>query len=170
MLKPSQLVDVAPTDSPLCTSEQEFINHHQHPTHDRRFATCSPSTFSDILDNLIQERYQERTTNLRRPLNEKRREQIHTRSFWSRQKLIMKTSSSSVLRRAMTSIALVAFVVLAVFTFMPVGANAEVEKDNDFGTVIGIDLGTTYSCVAYVSLAETHDPHLPSCDPFADLC
>jgi heat shock protein 5 len=79
----------------------------------------------------------------------------------------MKTSSSSsVLRRAMTSIALVAFVVLAVFTFMPVGANAEVEKDNDFGTVIGIDLGTTYSCVAYVSLAETHDPHLPSCDPF----
>jgi len=48
----------------------------------------------------------------------------------------------------MTSIALVAFVVLAVFTFMPVGANAEVEKDNDFGTVIGIDLGTTYSCVA----------------------
>jgi hypothetical protein len=54
----------------------------------------------------------------------------------------------------MTSIALVAFVVLAVFTFMPVGANAEVEKDNDFGTVIGIDLGTTYSCVAYVSLLK----------------
>jgi len=51
----------------------------------------------------------------------------------------------------MTSLALVAFVVLAVFTFMPIGANAEVDKDNDFGTVIGIDLGTTYSCVAYVS-------------------
>jgi hypothetical protein len=59
------------------------------------------------------------------------------------------TSSQSVVRRAMTSIALVAFVVLAVFTFMPVGAKAELqEKDNDFGTVIGIDLGTTYSCVA----------------------
>jgi heat shock protein 5 len=62
----------------------------------------------------------------------------------------MKSASPSVFRRAMTTVALAAFVVLAVFTFMPIGANAEVaqEKENDFGTVIGIDLGTTYSCVA----------------------
>lgn len=60
------------------------------------------------------------------------------------------SSSTSVARRFMTSFTVVAFLMLAVLSFMPNSVSAEVatEKDNDYGTVIGIDLGTTYSCVA----------------------
>ena len=49
-------------------------------------------------------------------------------------------------RSLMGKLALLALALVALFCFLPTVA-AE-EKDNDYGTVIGIDLGTTYSCVA----------------------
>lgn len=46
----------------------------------------------------------------------------------------------------MSKLALFACVLVALICFLP-AVKAE-DKDNDYGTVIGIDLGTTYSCVA----------------------
>ena len=50
----------------------------------------------------------------------------------------------------LSKLTLVAFVILAVICFLPVSnqVKAQDAKENDYGTVIGIDLGTTYSCVA----------------------
>ncbi|WOO76812.1 Endoplasmic reticulum chaperone BiP [Vanrija pseudolonga] len=50
----------------------------------------------------------------------------------------------------LSKITLVCCVLLAIVCFLPVGnqVRAAEQKDNDYGTVIGIDLGTTYSCVA----------------------
>lgn len=50
----------------------------------------------------------------------------------------------------LSKITLVCCVLLAIVCFLPVGSQvrAAEQKDNDYGTVIGIDLGTTYSCVA----------------------
>ncbi|KAL1413130.1 ATPase with role in protein import into the ER [Vanrija albida] len=55
-------------------------------------------------------------------------------------------ASSSLLSK----ITLVCCVLLAIVCFLPVGAQVRAAdtKENDYGTVIGIDLGTTYSCVA----------------------
>ncbi|WWC70964.1 chaperone DnaK [Kwoniella pini CBS 10737] len=56
-----------------------------------------------------------------------------------------RTTSSSL----MSKITLFAFVLIAVICFLPVGHQVRAEdKEVDVGTVIGIDLGTTYSCVA----------------------
>ncbi|KAI5452986.1 ATPase with role in protein import into the ER [Naganishia albida] len=52
-------------------------------------------------------------------------------------------------RSAWSSLTLLAFALLAIFCFLPAGVRADEGKDeNNYGTVIGIDLGTTYSCVA----------------------
>ena len=52
----------------------------------------------------------------------------------------------------MSKLTLVAFVLVAILCFLPAGSSVRAEeKENDYGTVIGIDLGTTYSCVAYVT-------------------
>lgn len=53
-----------------------------------------------------------------------------------------RATGSSLISKLM----LLACVLVALFCFMPM-VKAE-EKENDYGTVIGIDLGTTYSCVA----------------------
>lgn len=47
-----------------------------------------------------------------------------------------------------------AMIVVIALTMMPLASNAEVSEADakEYGTVIGIDLGTTYSCVAYVVL------------------
>ncbi|GHJ85133.1 hypothetical protein NliqN6_1535 [Naganishia liquefaciens] len=52
-------------------------------------------------------------------------------------------------RSTWSSLTLVLFAVLAIFCFLPMGIRAEEAKnESEYGTVIGIDLGTTYSCVA----------------------
>ncbi|KAJ9118816.1 hypothetical protein QFC24_006015 [Naganishia onofrii] len=52
-------------------------------------------------------------------------------------------------RSSWSRLTLLAFALLAIFCFLPIGVKADEAKDeNNFGTVIGIDLGTTYSCVA----------------------
>ncbi|KAJ9114175.1 hypothetical protein QFC20_001691 [Naganishia adeliensis] len=52
-------------------------------------------------------------------------------------------------RSSWSSLTLLAFALLAIFCFLPAGVRADEGKDeNNYGTVIGIDLGTTYSCVA----------------------
>lgn len=52
----------------------------------------------------------------------------------------------------MSKLTLVAFVLLAIICFLPAGnlvrADDKSAEKEDYGTVIGIDLGTTYSCVA----------------------
>ncbi|WVW84903.1 chaperone DnaK [Kwoniella bestiolae CBS 10118] len=56
-----------------------------------------------------------------------------------------RSTSSSLISK----ITLFAFVLIAVICFLPVGSQVRAEdKEVDVGTVIGIDLGTTYSCVA----------------------
>lgn len=59
-----------------------------------------------------------------------------------------QTSSSTI----MSKVTLVAFVLLAIICFLPasnlVRADDKSAEKEDYGTVIGIDLGTTYSCVA----------------------
>ncbi|TYJ58303.1 hypothetical protein B9479_000846 [Cryptococcus floricola] len=54
-----------------------------------------------------------------------------------------RSSSASSL---MSKLTLIAFVLVALLCFLPAGVRAEDKED--VGTVIGIDLGTTYSCVA----------------------
>ncbi|KAJ9117511.1 hypothetical protein QFC22_004361 [Naganishia vaughanmartiniae] len=52
-------------------------------------------------------------------------------------------------RSSWSRLTLLAFALLAIFCFLPIGVKADEAKDeNNYGTVIGIDLGTTYSCVA----------------------
>jgi heat shock protein 5 len=46
-----------------------------------------------------------------------------------------------------SKLTLLALALIAILCFLPTTVRAE-EKENDYGTVIGIDLGTTYSCVA----------------------
>lgn len=60
------------------------------------------------------------------------------------------SSSSSILRKTLTTMSLFAIALLAFLCFMPVGTLAQDDssRENNYGTVIGIDLGTTYSCVA----------------------
>jgi heat shock protein 5 len=48
----------------------------------------------------------------------------------------------------MSKLTLVAFVLVAIICFLPAGSAVRAEDREDYGTVIGIDLGTTYSCVA----------------------
>ncbi len=52
--------------------------------------------------------------------------------------------------RILSTLSLLALVLVAIVCLVPVGAGAQENssQDNDYGTVIGIDLGTTYSCVA----------------------
>ncbi|KAL7420720.1 ATPase with role in protein import into the ER [Cryptotrichosporon argae] len=48
-----------------------------------------------------------------------------------------------------STLTLVAFALLAVICFLPASHGVRADaQDNNYGTVIGIDLGTTYSCVA----------------------
>lgn len=69
----------------------------------------------------------------------------HPRSAYRpRRRSTSKTSSF------LSKIAFAAVVLMAVLCFMPAASNsvrAEDDKES-YGTVIGIDLGTTYSCVA----------------------
>lgn len=137
--------------SPLCVVQRHSntcIPHHHTLATSTHLPRHSFATF-DILDDSHTRETSGPTSSSTKKKSKTKTTQATTLTEVSSPKM-KSSSSSSVLRRAMTSIALVAFVVLAVFTFMPVGVNAEVDKDNDFGTVIGIDLGTTYSCVAYV--------------------
>lgn len=56
-----------------------------------------------------------------------------------------KRKSSSLFSK----LTLFAFILVAILCFLPVGSQVRAEEDKaDYGTVIGIDLGTTYSCVA----------------------
>jgi len=52
----------------------------------------------------------------------------------------------------MSKFTLMAFVLVAILCFLPasnlVKADDKSAEKEDYGTVIGIDLGTTYSCVA----------------------
>jgi len=49
----------------------------------------------------------------------------------------------------MSKLSLFAFVLVAIICFLPVGSQVQAQDDKaEYGTVIGIDLGTTYSCVA----------------------
>lgn len=49
----------------------------------------------------------------------------------------------------LSDLSLIALVLVAILCLCPIGARAEEQQqENDYGTVIGIDLGTTYSCVA----------------------
>ncbi|KAF9784635.1 heat shock protein 70 family [Thelephora terrestris] len=50
-------------------------------------------------------------------------------------------------RNLIGSMSLVLFTILALILLCPVAVNADEDKKSEFGTVIGIDLGTTYSCV-----------------------
>ncbi|CAL1697967.1 unnamed protein product [Somion occarium] len=50
-------------------------------------------------------------------------------------------------RRLASSLSLVFLAFLALLCLCPVGVRAEEQDKNAYGTVIGIDLGTTYSCV-----------------------
>jgi heat shock protein 5 len=53
--------------------------------------------------------------------------------------------------RILSTLSVLALVLVAIVCLVPVGVKAEenaATQDNDYGTVIGIDLGTTYSCVA----------------------
>ncbi|KAI0946194.1 hypothetical protein AcV7_010231 [Taiwanofungus camphoratus] len=50
-------------------------------------------------------------------------------------------------RRMASSLSLVFIAFLALLLLCPVAVSADDDKRNDYGTVIGIDLGTTYSCV-----------------------
>ena len=56
----------------------------------------------------------------------------------------------------MSKFTMMAFVLVAILCFLPasnfVKADDKSAEKEDYGTVIGIDLGTTYSCVAYVIL------------------
>jgi hypothetical protein len=54
-------------------------------------------------------------------------------------------------RSLLSTLTMLACIAVAIVCFMPLASKAA--DDNDYGTVIGIDLGTTYSAVAYVSLA-----------------
>jgi heat shock protein 5 len=47
-----------------------------------------------------------------------------------------------------SKLAILACMLVALLCFLPAVTAEEEKKENDFGTVIGIDLGTTYSCVA----------------------
>ncbi|WWC88634.1 chaperone DnaK [Kwoniella dendrophila CBS 6074] len=64
-------------------------------------------------------------------------------------KRTIRPSKRSTSTSLMSKITLFAFVLIAVICFLPVGNQVRAEeKEIDVGTVIGIDLGTTYSCVA----------------------
>jgi heat shock protein 5 len=57
----------------------------------------------------------------------------------------MRSSTAS---SFLSKLTLVAFVLVAIICFLPAGSAVRAEDREDYGTVIGIDLGTTYSCVA----------------------
>ena len=50
-------------------------------------------------------------------------------------------------RRAASTLSILFFAFLAIILLCPVSVNADEDKKSEYGTVIGIDLGTTYSCV-----------------------
>lgn len=50
-------------------------------------------------------------------------------------------------RRAASALSLCCLLLLAVLCLFPAAAVAADDKRSEYGTVIGIDLGTTYSCV-----------------------
>ncbi|KZT05220.1 heat shock protein 70 [Laetiporus sulphureus 93-53] len=50
-------------------------------------------------------------------------------------------------RRLVSSLSIVFFAFLALLLLCPVAVTADEDKRSEYGTVIGIDLGTTYSCV-----------------------
>ncbi|KAJ3486400.1 hypothetical protein NLI96_g4262 [Meripilus lineatus] len=51
-------------------------------------------------------------------------------------------------RRLVSSLSLVFFAFVAILLLCPIAVSADEDKKAQYGTVIGIDLGTTYSCVA----------------------
>ncbi|KAJ4481058.1 heat shock protein 70 family [Lentinula aciculospora] len=59
---------------------------------------------------------------------------------------LSRRPSRSQSRRILSSVSFVFFALLAVLTFCSPAVRAE-ESHSEYGTVIGIDLGTTYSCV-----------------------
>jgi heat shock protein 5 len=61
-----------------------------------------------------------------------------------------RRSATSPMSRILSTLSVLALVLIAIVCLLPVGVKAEenATQDNDYGTVIGIDLGTTYSCVA----------------------
>ncbi|EIN05850.1 heat shock protein 70 [Punctularia strigosozonata HHB-11173 SS5] len=59
----------------------------------------------------------------------------------------MARPSRTQARRAASALSLCCLLLLAVLCFFPAAAVAADDKRSEYGTVIGIDLGTTYSCV-----------------------
>ncbi|KAH9929470.1 heat shock protein 70 family [Fomitopsis serialis] len=55
--------------------------------------------------------------------------------------------SRSQSRRVVSSISLLFIALVAILCLCPVAVSADEDKRSEYGTVIGIDLGTTYSCV-----------------------
>jgi endoplasmic reticulum chaperone BiP len=59
----------------------------------------------------------------------------------------MARPSRTQARRVASTLSLVCLLFLAVLCLCPAAATAADDKRAEYGTVIGIDLGTTYSCV-----------------------
>jgi len=55
--------------------------------------------------------------------------------------------SRSSARRMASTLSVAFFAFIAILLLCPVAVNADADKKSEYGTVIGIDLGTTYSCV-----------------------
>lgn len=60
-----------------------------------------------------------------------------------------RSRRSSTRSTIFSTLTLCALIFVAIICFLPVGSQVKAQDDKpDYGTVIGIDLGTTYSCVA----------------------
>lgn len=62
-------------------------------------------------------------------------------------RLPRRPSRSRTARNVATSFSLIFLALVAILLLCPVSVNADEDKRSEYGPVIGIDLGTTYSCV-----------------------